>query len=252
MAQQEPIRVVVEKKGGCFSGCGTALAVLFLLGLAVKFWYISVGLVVLAIAIGIAHNNEQKRKARREPGPRDPWLNQVAVSLSDLGLKEVARNTGSHVGGAPMEGDIGLRDDRFLVYVNLFANADLARQAEVGLRAQANIRDAVGNGQTMMTSWGPVLLVSNGRGSVVDEFRVEEVARAVAEIPLPPRLLLGGSSVAPTVPAATAPVHEVVGTGEESSAEPLEQIRRLAELRDVGLVTDSEFEAKKADLLRRI
>jgi hypothetical protein len=37
MGQQQPIRVVVEKKGGCFSGCGTALAILVLIGLAIKY-----------------------------------------------------------------------------------------------------------------------------------------------------------------------------------------------------------------------
>lgn len=33
---------------------------------------------------------------------------------------------------------------------------------------------------------------------------------------------------------------------------PLDQIRRLAELRDAGLVTPEEFEAKKRDLLDRM
>lgn len=249
MAQQEPIRVVVEKKGGCFSGCATALAVLFLIGLAVKFWYISVGLLVLAVAIAVAHNNEQKKKARRKPGPRDPWLNQVAVSLADLGLQEVARNTGSHLGGAPMEGDVGLQDDRFLVYVNLFANADLARQAEVGLRAQSNIRDAVRNGHAMLKTCGPVVLVGNGRGNVVDDFRLEDVARVVAEIPAPPGLRPSQRSITPMVAPAMAPLR---GNSEESSGEPFKQIWRLAELRDAGYITDSEFEAKKAELLRRI
>lgn len=44
--------------------------------------------------------------------------------------------------------------------------------------------------------------------------------------------------------------------GEESAAEiatnPLDQIRRLAELRDAGLVTPEEFEAKRKDLLNRM
>ncbi|HLH66617.1 MAG TPA: hypothetical protein VKV27_13030 [Solirubrobacteraceae bacterium] len=36
MAQQQPIRMVVERKGGCFSGWGTALAVLVLIGIAIS------------------------------------------------------------------------------------------------------------------------------------------------------------------------------------------------------------------------
>ena len=188
MAQQQPIRVVVERKGGCFSGCGTALAVLFLIAIAIKFWYVSVGLIVLAVVVGLIANSQQKQKAkeaaRRRPGPRDPWLNEIAVALGELGLTEVARNTGSQLGGAPMEGDIGLQEDKLLVYVNLFANQELARQAAVGLRAQANIRNAVANGQTTLTTLGPVLLVANGRRVVVDEYRMNEVEHAVAAVPL--------------------------------------------------------------------
>lgn len=33
---------------------------------------------------------------------------------------------------------------------------------------------------------------------------------------------------------------------------PLDQIKQLAELRDAGAITSEEFEAKKADLLRRV
>ncbi|TDD54653.1 hypothetical protein E1286_05195 [Nonomuraea terrae] len=36
------------------------------------------------------------------------------------------------------------------------------------------------------------------------------------------------------------------------SEDPLETLRRLGELRDMGVVTEAEFEAKKAQILRRI
>jgi hypothetical protein len=41
---------------------------------------------------------------------------------------------------------------------------------------------------------------------------------------------------------------------EETSpvADPLEAIRRLGELRDSGLISSEEFEAKKAELLARL
>jgi hypothetical protein len=254
VAQQEPIRVVVEKKGGCFSGCGTAFGVLLLIGLAVKYWYIALSIVVLVVVTGAIINSQQKQKAneaeRRRSGPRDPWLNEVAVALAELGLNEVARNTGGQLGGTPAEGDIGLQDARFLVYVNLFASTDLARQAEVGLRAQSNIRDAIGNGHTMLKACGPVLLVANGRGKVVDDFRVEEVARTLSEIPLPP--VLGRNQRASVAPAADPRTAEVRVVAEENDVEPLEQIRRLAELRDSGLISESEFEANKTELLRRL
>src|SRR5579875_1086308 len=192
MAQQQPIRVVVERKGGCFSGCGTTLAVLFLIGIAIKFWYVAVGLIVLAVVVGVIVNSQHKQKAkeaaRQRTGPRDPWLNEIAVVLGELGLTEVARNTGAQLGGSPMEGDIGLQEERLLVYVNLFANQELARQAEMGLRARASIRTAVANGQTTLRTLGPVLLVANGRGGVVDEYRLNEIEHAVSGVPLPPAL----------------------------------------------------------------
>lgn len=252
MAQQEPIRVVVEKKGGCFSGCGTTLGVLLLIGLAIKYWYIALGIVALVALIGLIANSEQKCKAqeaaRCRVGPRDPWLNEVAVALGELGFSEVARNTGSQLGGAPMEGDIGLREVRLLVYVNLFADPELARQAEIGLRVQPNIRDAVTNGHTALKTNGPVLLVANGRGGVVDEYRVNEVEHAVAEIALPPAFKYRSGTASRQL--ATPSLVPQPETATES--DPLEQIRKLAKLRDDGMLSDTEFEAKKAELLRRL
>jgi hypothetical protein len=253
MGQQQPIRVVVERKDGCFSGCGTALAVLFLIGIAVKFWYVSVGLIVVAVVAGLSANSRQKQRAkeaaRRRPGPRDPWLNEIAVALGELGLTEVARNTGNRLGGASMEGDIGLQEDKLLVYVNLFANPGLARQAEVGLRAQPNIRNAVANGHTTLHTLGPVLLVANGRGGVVDEYRTNEVEDAIADVPLPPALK---SPAVPQPASSGAPSPSVGDVEALAGADPLARIRELAELRDAGVLTQAEFEAKKAELLRRL
>jgi hypothetical protein len=53
--------------------------------------------------------------------------------------------------------------------------------------------------------------------------------------------VLKGSS-ASAAPAAAAPAGESV----------IDQIKKLGELRDAGLLTDAEFEAKKADLLGRL
>lgn len=258
MAQQKPIRVVVEKKGGCFSGCGTALAVLLLIGIAIKFWYVSVGLLVVGVAVGLTANAQQKQQkrnadevARRKPGPRDPWLNEVAVALAELDLSEVARNTGHQLGGAPLEGDIGLQSDWILLYVNLFANAELARQAEIGLRAQHNIRGAVSNGQTALKAVGPILYVASARGGVIDEFRLEEVVHAAGAIPLPPALGVATPDAVKAPSPQQAQVHRDNPLTLPGS-DAIEQIRRLAQLRDAGVLTDAEFEAKKAELLRRV
>jgi Short C-terminal domain len=42
------------------------------------------------------------------------------------------------------------------------------------------------------------------------------------------------------------------GTSTPTAGDPIEQIRRLAALRDQGIVSEEEFERKKELLLRRI
>jgi hypothetical protein len=55
----------------------------------------------------------------------------------------------------------------------------------------------------------------------------------------------------PARPSAKAPV-TVTSEADVSSTDPTNQIRKLAELRDEGAITDEEFAAKKEDLLGRI
>jgi hypothetical protein len=54
---------------------------------------------------------------------------------------------------------------------------------------------------------------------------------------------------APTHPAPAQPAAPGPGL---SSLDPIEQLRRLGELRDAGVVTEAEFAAKKAEVLRRL
>jgi hypothetical protein len=42
------------------------------------------------------------------------------------------------------------------------------------------------------------------------------------------------------------------GHGSGPAADPIDQIRRLDELREKGLITDAEFQAKKTELLGRL
>jgi len=246
MAQQ-PVRVVVERRR---SGCGTWLGVMILLGLAIEYWYISLGVVAIAIAIVLVGAARQRELARHTAGPRDPWLNEVAVALADLGLTERARNTGAHLGGAPLEGDIGLHDARFSVFVNLFATNELARQAEVGLRANPKIQNAISKGHTAVRHDGRVVYVATAPGYAVDDFRLDEVIRTVAPIDVPP----------PRQPLPAAPLPTSGEADPRPSAahvgmvppDALEQLRTLSELHRASVLTDAEFEAKKAELLRRI
>ena len=262
MAQQQPIRVQVEKKGGCLSGCGTILAVLLVVGIAIKYWYVSVGLIVLAVAIGAIYvlgQREQKReKARQRPGPRNPWLNEVAVALADHGLTERARNTGKLLGGVPMEGDIGLDGDRFTVFINLFSSHKQAQEAELGLRANPKIRQETSQGRSAIKTVGRVLYVANGRGGVVDELRLNDVIQTVGKIKLSPALEAKSSTPVQPAPAAPAPALPASAANQPttqavpSHPDALEQLRKLGELHAAGVLTDEEFEAKKSDLLRRV
>jgi hypothetical protein len=257
VARQQPIRVVVEKKG---SGGWGVLGVLLLIGAAIEYWYVAVGFLLLIAAAAVIAQTKQTQQqqlaqedACRRPGPRDLWLNEVAVALADLELIERARNTGAQVGGVPMEGDIGHDAERFSVFVTLFGANELARQAEVALRAKPDVRAAESNGRSLVKTHGRVLYTANGRGGVVDEFGVEEVISVVDKLSLPPPLP-GRPAVA--VPAARpmtwphgGPTSAQFGAADP---DPLEQIRKLGDLRGAGVLTDAEFEAKKTELLRRI
>ena len=83
------------------------------------------------------------------------------------------------------------------------------------------------------------MFVANGRGAVVDEFRLDEVVRVVARCAVPPPL---HSALATSLSAVVPPPNPDV----------LEQLRKLGELRTAGVLTDAEFEAKKAELLGRL
>lgn len=254
---QEPVRVVVEKKGGCFSGCGTVIAVVFLIAIAIQFWYVSAGLVVVAVAAGLIIKSQNKQKAKlaakRRQGPRDPWLNKIAVALSELGFNDIERNTGNQICGVSLEGDITVQDDLLLVYINLFADQDSASSAELGLRARAETRAAISNGHVVLKLVGPVLFMAKARKGLVDEFRVTEIARVIEKVPMPPAAKPeAAATAAPTAAGSPEADAQAPPRNDPPPSDPLEQIRVLGEMRDAGLLTDAEFQDKKADLLRRL
>jgi hypothetical protein len=74
-----------------------------------------------------------------------------------------------------------------------------------------------------------------------------EIAAGLAE-QQPGRLAAALELVRAARPAGPPPAPPV----EPPSDDPLELLRRLGELRDRGVIDRAEFEAKKAELLRRI
>jgi hypothetical protein len=192
---------------------------------------------------------QQQEIVRDRPGPRDPWLNEIAVELADLDFTEYARNTATQMAGVPIEGNIRLDADRFSVTITLLATAELARQAEVGLRAKPEVRAAIIDGKTIVSAVDVVLYVANGRGGVVDELTLNDVKEVVGDISIGPRR----TPVVTTGPPATpAPTPKSTPHPPPLKGDVLDQLERLAALRDEGILSDQEFEAKKPELLRRM
>ena len=52
---------------GCFGGCGTAFAVVLLVGIAIQYWYVSLALAVVGSGIGLwYYRTQQNELSRRE------------------------------------------------------------------------------------------------------------------------------------------------------------------------------------------
>jgi hypothetical protein len=182
--------------------------------------------------------------------PHDVWLNEIAVELADYGLTETGRNLDKEIGGAPLEAQLKLEGDNFVVFVMLFPNDELARQGEIGLRANPKIREAIAGGFTAIMTIDRALYLANGRGQLIDETRLGDVIELVTRQGIPP------PAKTPTQPTAAASTPEPDATPEPkptgSTEQILEQIRKLGELHGAGILTDAEFEAKKTELLKRI
>jgi hypothetical protein len=231
-----------QSSGG--SGCGGIVATLIVLGLAIEYWYVLVGVIVVCGALYTFHRARKKRRERHRPGPRDPWLNEVNVALADLDLMEYARNRNRTVGGIPAEGDIELRTRRLELRISLFADGRLAHQAEMGLRADPRFRGSLGRGYQALAVHDSVLFLATGRGGVVDEILLDEVTRVVGRLPIGPALTF-----------VTAPAR-VASAEPRAAAQPRSAITdvlgELGRLRDAGVLTDEELADAKTSMLRRL
>ena len=54
------------------------------------------------------------------------------------------------------------------------------------------------------------------------------------------------------IPASKSPLAPAPAASDADDPDPIEQLRRLGELRDAGVVTPEQFDAKREELLRRI
>jgi len=96
--------------------------------------------------------------------------------------------------------------------------------------------------------------IEGGSRAVVGGDSAQDVSRATRWASWLPKVSEAESSPAP--PEQHASEQPAIEPSEPPSAAVVpdipEQIRRLAELRDAGLITEEEFETKKAELLRRM
>jgi hypothetical protein len=237
--------------------------------IAVHFWFLSLPLVCVGGGLAIRRHQHRKQLARRQPGPADPWLNEVVVAVSDLDFDERERNVTDEYFGVPTEGYVELRKQRVIVDVVLFANQIKARNSEMAMRTEPTIRGELSREMAALHNGGRVLIVARTKMGAIDEYDFGEIIRLVGEIPLPPPMAVGHRvayrsatsamaagpaqrTVTATLPrpalAPPMPVPPPVPRDQDA----IDQLERLGRLRTSGVLTEEEFQSKKTELLQRI
>jgi hypothetical protein len=231
--------------------------------IAVHFWFLSLPLVCVGGGLAIRRHQRRKELARHQPGPCDPWLNEVVVAVSDLDFTESERNVTDVYFGVPVDGYVELRKQRVTVDVVLFGSQIQTRHAEMAMRTQSTIRSELGRDMAALHNGGRVLIVARTKIGAIDEYDFGEIVRLVSEIPLPPPIVTGRAlayrSSTSVIAAGTGPrtVTTTLSRPAPRSApvreqDAIDQLERLGRLRASGVLTDEEFQSKKAELLQRI
>jgi hypothetical protein len=233
--------------------------------IAVHFWFLTLPVLCIGGGALIRRRRRHQELARLQPGVRDPWLNEVVVAVAELDFEEKGRNLSHTYRQVPVEGYVELRKQRLIVDVVLFSDQILARHCEVALRADGAVRSELSREMTAMHNLGRVLIIGRTNMGAVDEYDFAEIARLVRAIPLPPPMA-APRPVTYTSPqrtsASPAPARAVTATlprpAPTLAAPPvqahdaIDQLDRLGRLRESGVLTEDEFQAKKTELLQRI
>ena len=100
----------VQNNAGCLGGCGTVFAVLLLVGLAVEYWYVSVGVAVVAVGVGVwylrqrelaaLHSEAQPAVLGRSPATSPSAAATDAVTCAGCGAASGATAFCAHCGTA--------------------------------------------------------------------------------------------------------------------------------------------------------
>jgi Short C-terminal domain len=231
--------------------------------IAVHFWFLSLPLVCVGGGLAIRRHQRRKQLARHQPGPCDPWLNEVVVAVSHLDFNECERNVTDVYFGVPVDGYVELNKQRVTVDVVLFGSQIQTRHAEMAMRTQSTIRSELSRDMAALHNGGRVLIVARTKMGAIDEYDFGEIVRLVGEIPLPPPIVTGRAvayrSPAGAIAAGTGPrtvtatlSRPALRTAPVRDQDAIDQLERLGRLRASGVLTDAEFQAKKTELLQRI
>lgn len=90
---------------------------------------------------------------------------------------------------------------------------------------------------------GKITVFASGNKAEIEQVNKTDGKRIVDIL----RARLSGPQSQPAPPPPPTPLLDTPG-----STDPIDQIRKLAELRDAGILSNEEFEAKKAEILSRM
>ena len=179
------------------------------------------------------------------PQSLDMWLTKVSDKLHEIGFVETTRWTDETFGGEKVSASISLTQPTGRVFVLLFVSvADATRACGSGL--PDGLTKAVQQGITALTTRGRVVIMAHNPYGVRTD-ALEHWANITSEIELPSTAEVAPPPVGEEASAASSPPAQL-----RQTPDPLDALRKLGELRDAGILTPEEFEAKKTELLKRV
>lgn len=139
-------------------------------------------------------------------------------------------------------------------------NAPFEKLRSIKYSHQVQDKSAGGRALASIATWGVSRLASNEKRvlflTIATDAKVHTLKttgdmtrladQAGKKLEAAGQAIIGAQAAAPVVAHATA--HDA----PPAAPDPMEQLRKLAELRDAGILTEEEFTAKKADILGRM
>ena len=166
---------------------------------------------------------------------------------------QYGRQTASHMFGAKWihiysKGFVQVRD-----VVSRKTSTPFERLLAIDSQADVTKKSGFGRGAAAAVTMGTNLLSSNIRGDVYLTIATERTTHALRATPTTESIKAAKALEVAGKAAIAAGVSEQ-GTPATTRSEPdaLDQLKKLADLHAAGILTDDEFETKKADLLNRM